>query len=319
MVALGDSSCHPSAAARRKLGPLLCSSSRLCAEGMPPPAQGLGDGKEALTQPLRIGNTVLYCRDILQVSLRDVRGVWWLQANAGDGACVTSRELTGHSYDAVGALGWQGAEACLGSRGSGLAEVDPIPLVPPHPLVHPSSLRRCGASGTACKWLWAVRQRCLGHWCLLCHRRYPSALDTSPSFWVHSSLVLPWTASLSSHRGGLPLALLLRLSFLPHKLAVRGPRSSANGGPAAGVLFYRARSKGAAVVATVTSASLCDGVAHVWPKAAVLGVAWKMPSRGRRRRVGGLRAPFLGLSPPGHLACRRERLPLGHRDCRYTT
>ena len=29
----------------------------------------------------------------------------------------------------------------------------------------------------------------------------------------------------------------------------------------------------------------------------------------------GVRAPFLGLSPPGHLACQRERLPLGPRDC----
>ena len=113
-----------------------------------------------------------------------------------------------------------------------------------------------------------------------------------------------------------PAARLALLVFLlPHKLAVRGPRCSANAGPAAGGLFYRARSKGGAVVATVTSASLCDGAAHARPKVAVLGAAWKMPSRGQGGGLGGLRDPFLGLAPPGHLACQRERLPLGHRDC----
>ena len=44
----------------------------------------------------------------------------------------------------------------------------------------------------------------------------------------------------------------------------------------------------------------------LWPKryTNVGGKGWR-----------GLRAPFLGLAPACHVACLRERLPLGHRDC----
>ncbi|EOB05312.1 hypothetical protein Anapl_05431 [Anas platyrhynchos] len=103
---------------------------------------------------LRIGNTALYCRDILQGILRDVRGVWRLQANAGDGACAMSRELAGHCCSCwcarmAGSRGRPGALG-RGRHGSDLAEVDPTPLVPPHLLVHPSPWApRCLAEGQA--------------------------------------------------------------------------------------------------------------------------------------------------------------------------
>ena len=39
---------------------------------------------------------------------------------------------------------------------------------------------------------------------------------------------------------------------------------------------------------------------------------WKKLGGGKG---GKLRATFLGLAPPRHLAHQRERLPLSHRDC----
>jgi len=139
MVAPGDSSCQPSAAARRELGPLLCSSSRLCAEGLTPLAQGLAGGKETRTQALNISKSSL------------LPGVWWLQANAWDGACATrSRELAGPCCVATGVLSWHAAESCRGSPRSDVAEVDPLPWVPPPLLVDPPPWApRCQAGGQA--------------------------------------------------------------------------------------------------------------------------------------------------------------------------
>lgn len=56
-------------------------------------SQGLVDGKEALTQPVRISKSSL------------LLGVWRLQASAWDGACGTmSRELARPCCEAVGVL-----------------------------------------------------------------------------------------------------------------------------------------------------------------------------------------------------------------------
>jgi len=53
------------------------------------------------------------------------------------------------------------------------------------------------------------------------------------------------------------------------------------------------------VVATVTSASLSDGVVHAWPKVAMLAAAWKMLSCGQGGGLLGAEGPFSGAGSPG--------------------
>ncbi|EOA94547.1 hypothetical protein Anapl_09201 [Anas platyrhynchos] len=71
--------------------------------------------------------------------------------------------------------------------------------------------------------------------------------------------------------------LALLVSVLPHQLAVRGPRCSASGGPAAGGLCYRAHGQWW---------PLCpqQGSVMEWPTCGQRWLCWELP--GRWRRVG---------------------------------
>lgn len=88
-------------------------------------------------------------------------------------------------------------------------------------------------------------------------------------------------------------------------------------GPAQGPFIGPGTIRGAD--APVTSGSLCDGGRRMARRGCVGrgvgGLKDALTSRGRRRRVGGQRAPLLGMALPGHVACQRDRLPLGHRAC----